>query len=80
VVIPGFSSFVGEHCATTAVGNLLKHNGLDLTEPMLFELAGGLGFIYWNLKTMPLPFLGGRTKNLAKNLHDDAFQILCRTR
>jgi hypothetical protein len=68
MIIPDFRPFAGEHCETTAVGNLLKHGGLELTEPMLFGLSGGLGFIYWKMKTMPVPFLGGRTKHLAQSL------------
>lgn len=68
MIISNFSPFVGEHCETTAVGNLLKHDGLDLTEPMLFGLGAGLGFIFWQMKSMPVPFLGGRTKDLTGNL------------
>ena len=35
---------------------------------MLFVIGAGLGFIYWKMKAMPLPFLGGRTKALAPNI------------
>ncbi len=75
MLIDGFEPFVGQHCETTATGNLLKYAGLNLSEPMLFGLGEGLGFIYWDMRTMALPFLGGRikpqqiTKNLALNLH-----------
>lgn len=68
MIIPNFRPFVGEHCETTALGNLFHHAGLELSEPMLFGLSGGFGFIYWKMKTMPVPFLGGRTKDLTKNL------------
>lgn len=68
MIIDPYSPFVGEHCETTAIGNLLKHAGLELSEPMLFGLSSGLGFMYWNMKTMPLPFLGGRVKSLTENL------------
>ncbi|MGB0993845.1 MAG: BtrH N-terminal domain-containing protein [Akkermansiaceae bacterium] len=68
MILPNFQPFYGEHCETVALGNLLKHHGLNLSEPMLFGLGSGLGFIYWKMKTMPLPFLGGRTKNLTQNL------------
>ncbi|HMP74381.1 MAG TPA: BtrH N-terminal domain-containing protein [Kiritimatiellia bacterium] len=71
MIIRDFRPFVGEHCETTAIGNLLKHDGLELTEPLLFGLGGGLGFIYWKMKTMPVPFLGGRTKDLTRNLCDN---------
>ncbi|MFI6107620.1 BtrH N-terminal domain-containing protein [Streptomyces sp. NPDC051310] len=59
-----------QHCETTALGVLLRHEGLDLSEPMLFGLGSGLSFIYWDSKTMGFPFLGGRVKpfELTKNL------------
>ncbi|GAA4583491.1 BtrH N-terminal domain-containing protein [Planotetraspora phitsanulokensis] len=58
------------HCETTALGVLLRHEGLDLSEPMLFGLGSGLSFIYWDSKGMALPFLGGRVKpfDLTRNL------------
>ena len=68
MIISDFESFEGEHCESVAIGNLFKHQGLELSEPMLFGIGTGLGFIYWKMKTMPLPFLGGRTKCLARNI------------
>ncbi len=58
------------HCETTALGVLLRHEGLDLSEPMLFGLGSGLSFVYWDSKAMPFPFLGGRVKpfDLTRNL------------
>ncbi|MFI0738567.1 BtrH N-terminal domain-containing protein [Streptomyces sp. NPDC021100] len=58
------------HCETTALGVLLRHEGLDLSEPMLFGLGSGLSFIYWDGKGMGFPFLGGRVKpfELTRNL------------
>ncbi|GAA1566205.1 BtrH N-terminal domain-containing protein [Actinomadura kijaniata] len=58
------------HCETTALGVLLRHQGLDLSEPMLFGLGSGLSFIYWDSKSMDFPFLGGRVKpfELTRNL------------
>lgn len=59
-----------QHCETTALGVLLRHGGLDLSEPMLFGLGSGLSFIYWDSKSMGFPFLGGRVKpfELTRNL------------
>ncbi|ACY95984.1 BtrH N-terminal domain-containing protein [Thermomonospora curvata] len=59
-----------QHCETTALGVLLRHQGLDLSEPMLFGLGSGLSFIYWDGKNLDFPFLGGRVKpfELTKNL------------
>ncbi|MDG4826865.1 BtrH N-terminal domain-containing protein [Asanoa sp. WMMD1127] len=53
---------IGQHCETTTVGVLLRHAGLELSEPMLFGLGEGLGFVYWDAKGMAVPFLGGRSK------------------
>ncbi|MER7703862.1 BtrH N-terminal domain-containing protein [Kitasatospora sp. NPDC097605] len=52
----------GKHCETTALGVLLRHEGVELSEPMLFGLGAGLSFIYWDAKGMDFPFLGGRVK------------------
>ncbi|WP_336960700.1 BtrH N-terminal domain-containing protein [Chryseobacterium contaminans] len=67
--------FNGQHCETTATGTLLLQLGIELTEPMLFGLGEGLSYIFWNMKGMDFPFIGGRvkpdilTQNIAKNLN-----------
>lgn len=38
--------FIGEHCETTATGTLLKFINIELSEPMLFGIGEGLGYIY----------------------------------
>lgn len=66
--------YEGVHCETTAAGTLLSQLDIHLSEPMLFGLGEGLGFIFWNMKTMKFPFIGGRvkpdvlTENIARNL------------
>jgi len=73
--IENFKHFKGQHCETTTTGSLLKHLGIELSEPMLFGLGEGLGYIFWNMKIMDFPFIGGRvkpdilTQNLTKNLN-----------
>lgn len=75
MIIDNFESFSGRHCETTATGSLLNQLGFELSEPMLFGLGEGLGFIFWNMKMMDFPFIGGRTKPgaitqaLARNLN-----------
>jgi len=77
IKVENFKPFDGQHCETTATGTLLQQIGIKLSEPMLFGLGEGLGFIYWNMKTMDFPFIGGRvktdllTQNIAKNLNLD---------
>jgi hypothetical protein len=72
---PPINYFDGQHCETTATGTLLRQLGIELSEPMLFGIGEGLGFIYWNMKTMGFPFMGGRikagllTQNIAKNVN-----------
>jgi len=76
-LVKNFKPFIGQHCETTATGSLLNQIGINLSEPMLFGLGEGLGFIFWNMKTMDFPFIGGRIKtdvlttNIAKNLNLD---------
>ncbi|MCD4803528.1 MAG: BtrH N-terminal domain-containing protein [Anaerolineales bacterium] len=75
MIIKDFSKFTGQHCETTATGSLLKQIGIDLSEPMLFGIGEGLGFIFWNMKIMDIPFIGGRvkpdvlTENICRNLN-----------
>ena len=74
-MINDIDPFIGQHCETTATGSLLKSLGITLSEPMLFGLGEGLGFIFWNMKIMDFPFIGGRvkpdalTQNIVKNLN-----------
>jgi len=74
-IIKDFKSFIGQHCETTATGSLLNQIGIKLSEPLLFGLGEGLGFIFWNMKIMDFPFIGGRikpdvlTENIARNLN-----------
>jgi len=74
MILENFKPFVGQHCETTAIGSLLKQIGIELSEPMLFGIGEGLGFIFWNMKTMDFPFMGGRvktdkiTENICRNL------------
>ncbi|SEB36986.1 Butirosin biosynthesis protein H, N-terminal [Tenacibaculum sp. MAR_2009_124] len=75
MIIKDFQPFIGEHCETTTTGSLLKHIGIHLSEPMLFGIGQGLGYIYWNMKMMDFPFIGGRikpdllTQNICQNLN-----------
>ena len=73
--IKNFKYFKGQHCETTTTGSLLKHIGIELSEPMLFGIGQGLGYIFRNMKIMDFPFIGGRikpdllTKNICENLN-----------
>ncbi|GGY03244.1 BtrH N-terminal domain-containing protein [Streptomyces djakartensis] len=70
VMVKGVDTRGAQHCETTALGVLLRHQGIDLSEPILFGLGSGLSFVYWDSKNMDFPFLGGRVKpfELTRNL------------
>ena len=75
MMVPDFKPFSGQHCETTASGSLLNQIGIELSEPMLFGLGEGLSYIFWNMKMMDIPFIGGRvkpdvlTENICRNLN-----------
>ncbi len=52
----------GFHCETTALRNVFRQDGIDLSEEMLLGLGGGLGAVYFRMKMMPCPFFGGRSR------------------
>jgi hypothetical protein len=62
IEVPGFSPFVGQHCETVATGSLLRAAGVELSEPLMFGIGQGLAFVMINLASLPLPFVGGRSK------------------
>jgi hypothetical protein len=75
MIIKNFKAFNGQHCETTTTGSLLYQLDINLSEPMLFGLGEGLGYIFWNMKIMDFPFIGGRikpdilTENICRNLN-----------
>jgi hypothetical protein len=46
VQVKQFEHKPSAHCETGAIANLLRHNGLDISEPMVFGLASALTFAY----------------------------------
>ncbi len=70
LMLDGFRPFVGRHCESTALRRALDYHGLALSEEMLFGLGGGIGFIYWYMRTMPSPLVGtryGKIGDFARN-------------
>jgi len=64
-IVEGYPHHTGEHCASTALRNLLCHHGLQLSEEMVFGLASGLGFYYLKLDGLsPTRMFHGRTATL----------------
>ncbi len=57
-----FTPYIGEHCESSTLVNMLRSRQMYLSEPMVFGLGRGLSYLYWHSKQMPGPFLGGRVK------------------
>lgn len=74
MVIHDFCPYRGENCEISVIGNLLSHRGVKLSEPMLFGIGEGLGFLFWDSKQLGYPLFLGRckqdvlTENIVKSL------------
>ena len=65
VVVESYVHRTGEHCASTALRNILAHDGTELSEGMIFGLASGLGFYYVESEELsPTRMFHGRTASL----------------
>lgn len=61
-IISSFVPQAGKHSATCSVRQLLTHHGMMLSEEMIFGLACGFQFYYFEYKGMNYPLIGGRIK------------------
>ena len=72
--IDTFEHKMAAHCETGAVTALLKHAGMEITEPMVFGISSGIFFGYMNTPNFAFPTLilrnqpGQIRKNVAKRL------------
>lgn len=53
----------GKNCQTSAMVRSMHHLGHDISEPMIVGISSGLGFIYWFMKMMPYPIVGGMNRS-----------------
>ncbi len=68
VLVPDYPHRKGEHCASTAMRNILAFHGLSLSEGMVFGLANGLGFFYLvNDQLSPTRMLHGRPASIERD-------------
>jgi len=64
----------GVHCESSALHDIFEFHGFKFSEPMIFGLGSGLGFVYWYSKSGDMvlqpsyPFVGGRARDLYNNL------------
>ena len=75
--IPTFPHQVGMHCSSTSVQNVLRYDGIDLSEAMVFGLGSGLGFFYiFDPAASPTHVFNGRSANLEGNFYQHIGQPL----
>jgi hypothetical protein len=67
-LVPGFEHVTGHHCGSTALRNLLRFHGGDLSEETAFGLGAGPCFYYFTGEALsPTRFTNGRTGRLEEN-------------
>ncbi|MFX1297772.1 MAG: BtrH N-terminal domain-containing protein [Promethearchaeota archaeon] len=59
LMIKDFNHISGNNCQLSSLRKVLAYHNLELSENMLLGIASGIGFIYWAMKLMPTPFVGG---------------------
>ncbi|MDB4334847.1 BtrH N-terminal domain-containing protein [bacterium] len=57
-----FKHKMAAHCETGTLAGILGHNGLQLSEPMIFGIAHGIFFGYFESKNFPFPTFIVRTR------------------
>jgi hypothetical protein len=68
----GFKHAMAAHCESGTVSSILSHAGLQISEPMVFGISGGIFFGYFESKKFPFPTFVVRNRpgqirtNLAK--------------
>ncbi len=65
VMLKGFQAYSGRHCESSAMLNLLRYQGYEVSEPQIIGAGSALGFM---LDSSPFPFLGGRNLALKENV------------
>jgi hypothetical protein len=67
MLVPGFAHRPGVHCGSTALADVLRMRGVDVSEAMAFGLGAGLGFYYLVSPALsPSHLFQGRTAMLER--------------
>ncbi|HET8538246.1 MAG TPA: BtrH N-terminal domain-containing protein [Anaeromyxobacter sp.] len=68
MVVAGFSHRPGVHCGSTALADVLRLRGVDVSEAMAFGLGAGLGFYYLASPALsPTHLFQGRSAHLERS-------------
>jgi hypothetical protein len=58
IELSNFKHMPGYNCQLSSLRKTLAYHGWDYSEEMLLGLASALGMLYWEMKLMPVPFIG----------------------
>jgi Butirosin biosynthesis protein H, N-terminal/Domain of unknown function (DUF4872) len=69
--VPGYVHTPGHHCGSTALRNLLRFHGVEISEEMAFGLGAGACFYYVTLEdASPTRWFNGRTARLEESFDE----------
>ncbi|HEY2334930.1 MAG TPA: BtrH N-terminal domain-containing protein [Solirubrobacterales bacterium] len=69
--VPGYTHTPGHHCGSTALRNLLRFQGVEISEEMAFGLGAGACFYYVALEdASPARWFNGRAARLEENFDE----------
>ncbi len=69
--VPGYLHTPGHHCGSTALRNLLRFRGVEISEEMAFGLGAGACFYYVTIPdASPTRWFNGRTARLEESFRD----------
>jgi Butirosin biosynthesis protein H, N-terminal/Domain of unknown function (DUF4872) len=69
--VPGYTHVPGHHCGSTALRNLLRFHGAEISEEMAFGLGAGACFYYVTLENgSPTRWFNGRTARLEESFSE----------
>ena len=67
-LLPGFEHRPGRHCGSTALANVMRYHGHDMSESLCFGLGSGLGCVYFeDPRSSPSRAFGSRALALEHN-------------
>jgi hypothetical protein len=67
-IIQNYQHKLGSHCSSLQMSNILRHNGIEISEELCFGIGAGLGFIYRKAFNPPLYFILGRSDELEEKI------------
>ncbi len=69
--VPGYVHTPGHHCGSTALRNLLRFHGVEISEEMAFGLGAGACFYYVTIEdASPTRWFNGRTARLEESFDE----------